>query len=176
MFLCFMELLWNDTIFKRYHPHGKADQQMPSVNSASLRDEFDVYKADITSLRKEGKSTSEADEVIDVLCRLSEILMAILLEKTSKNSSIPLSQTGKDETRKSPKKNRDTSAAQNLMTGENFQKTTVEKISTFETCRSCGIDLSDIEPSAREQRVLVEIKYTVDEVKVVAEIKDCPAV
>ena len=28
---------------------------MPSVNIASLRDEFDVYKADITSLRKEYK-------------------------------------------------------------------------------------------------------------------------
>ena len=87
---------------------------MGSVNSASLRDEFDGYKADITSLRKEGKSAREADEVIDGGCRLSEILMAIFLEKTTKktsrNSSIPPSQTGKDETRKAPKKNHDTSA------------------------------------------------------------------
>ena len=111
---------------------------MGSVNSASLRDEFDGYKADIASLRKEGKIPKEADVVFSGLCRLLEILMAILLEKTTKktsrNSSIPPSQTGKDETRKAPKKNRDTSAAQNLMTGENFQKTTVEKISTVETC------------------------------------------
>ena len=103
---------------------------------------------------------------------------AIFLEKTTKktsrNSSIPPSQTGKDETRKSPKKNRDTSAAQNLMTGENFRKITVEKISTVETCDSCGTDLSDIEPSAREHRILLDIKYTVEEVKVVADIKDCP--
>ena len=28
---------------------------MPTVNSASLRDEFDGYKTDIASLRKEGK-------------------------------------------------------------------------------------------------------------------------
>ena len=33
---------------------------------------------------------------------------------------------------------------------------------------------SDIEPSAREQRVLHDIKYTVVDVKADAEIKDCP--
>ena len=151
---------------------------MGSVNSASLRDEFDACKADISSLRKEGKISKEAYVVFSGLCRLLGILIAILLEKTTKktsrNSSIPPSQTGKDETRKSPKKNRDTSAAQNLMTGENFETVTVEKIFTVETCDSCGIDLSDIEPSAREQRILLDIKYTVEEVMVVADIKDCP--
>ena len=60
------------------------------------------------------------------------------------------------------------------MTGENFQTTTVEEISTVEVCDSCGTDLSDIEPSACEQRVLLDIKYTVEEVKFLAEIKDCP--
>ena len=60
------------------------------------------------------------------------------------------------------------------MTGENFETTTVEEISTVGVCDSCGTDLSDIEPSAREQRVLRDIKFTVVEVKVDAEIKDCP--
>ena len=46
------------------------------------------------------------------------------------------------------------------MTGENFETTTVEEISTVEVCDSCGTDLSDIEPSAREQRVLRDIKFT----------------
>ena len=151
---------------------------MSTVNTVSLRDEFDAYKADIASLRKEGKITKKADEVIGGLCRLLEIMNAIFLEKetkkTSKNSSIPPSQTGKDETKKSPRKPRDTSAARNSMTGENFETVTVEEISTVEACDSCGTDLSDIEPSAREQRVLLDIKFTVKEVKVVADIKDCP--
>ena len=60
------------------------------------------------------------------------------------------------------------------MTSENFETTTVEEISTVEVCDSCGTDLSDIEPWAREQRVLRDIKFTVVEVKVDAEIKDCP--
>ena len=151
---------------------------MGSVNSASLRDEFDAYKADIASLRKEGKITKEVGVVLTGLCSLVEVLIAVFLEKTtkktSKNSSIPPSQTGKDETKKSPRKNCDTSAARNSMTGENFETTTVEEISTVGVCDSCGTDLSDIEPSAREQRVLRDIKFTVVEVKVDAEIKDCP--
>ena len=151
---------------------------MATVNSASLRDEFDVIKTDITSMRNEGKSTREADKIIDGSCRLLEMLIAILLEKTtkktSKNSSIPPSQTDKDETKKSPRNNRDTSAAENSMTGENFKTITVEEISTVEVCDSCGTDLSDIEPSAREQRVLLDIEYTVKKYKVDAEIKDCP--
>ena len=134
---------------------------MATVNSASLRDEFDVIKTDITSMRNESKSTREADKIIDESCRLLEMLIAILLEKTtkktSKNSSIPPSQTDKDEAKKSPKKNRDTSAAENSMTGENFKTITVEEISTVEVCDSCGTDLSDIDPSAREQRVLLDI-------------------
>ena len=134
-------------------------------NCASLRDEFDVIKTDITSMRNEGKSTREADKIFDESCRLLEVLIVILLEKTtkktSKNSSIPSSQTDKDEAKKSPKRNRDTSEAENSMTGENFKTIIVEEISTVEVCDSCCADLSDIDPSAREQRVLLDIEYTV---------------
>ena len=77
----------NDALFERSHTHGKAGRQIPRVNSASLRDEFDAYKADITSLRKKGKVTKEADVVISGLCRLSGILITILLEKTTKKTS-----------------------------------------------------------------------------------------
>ena len=83
----------NDARFETFHTHGKAGQQMPTVNSASLRDEFDAYKADIASPRKEGKISKESDVVIRTLCRLLGIVIAIFLEKTtkktSKNSSIP---------------------------------------------------------------------------------------
>ena len=151
---------------------------MASVNSASLRDEFDGDKADIDSLRKEGKISKEADVVFSGMCRLLGILIAIFLEKTTKktstNSSIPPSQTDKDETNKAPGKDRDTSAAENSMTSENFETTTVEEVSTVEVCDSCGTDLSDVEPCAREQRVLRDIKFTVVDLKVDAEIKDCP--
>ena len=60
------------------------------------------------------------------------------------------------------------------MTDENFETVTVEEISTVEVCDSCGSDLSDVDPSAREERVLYDIRYTVKKIKVEAEIKDCP--
>ena len=59
------------------------------------------------------------------------------------------------------------------MTGENFQTTTVDEISTVEVCDSCGTDLSDIELSAREQCVLLDFKFMFQELMVDAEIKDC---
>ena len=43
---------------------------MGSVNCASLRDESDAYKADISSLRKEGKITKEVGVVFTDLCSL----------------------------------------------------------------------------------------------------------
>ena len=83
---------------------------MPTVNCDSLRDEFDAYKADIASLRKKGKIPKEVNVLLTGLCCLLEILIAVFLEKetkkTSKNSSIPPSQTGKDETKKSPSRYR----------------------------------------------------------------------
>ena len=57
---------------------------MGSVNSASLRDEFDAYNADIASLRKEGKITKEVGVVLTGLCGLVEVLIAVFLEKTTK--------------------------------------------------------------------------------------------
>ena len=151
---------------------------MATVNSASLRDEFDAYKADIVSLRKEDEITEKTDKVLTGLCDLVTILTAAFLEKTtkktSKNSSIPPSQTGKDEIRKPPRKPPDTSKEENSKTSENFETVTVEEVSTVETCGNCGNDLSDVEPTAREERVLYGLSYKVTKLKVEAEIKDCP--
>ena len=92
---------------------------------------------------------------------MSAVFLEKTTKKTSKNSSIPPSQTGKDETKKFPRKNSDTSKEANAKTGENFETVTVEEISTVEVCDSCGSDLSDVDPSAREERVLYDISYTV---------------
>ena len=151
---------------------------MPSVDGTSLRDEFDAAKARIASLRKAGKISDEVDAVIGVLCSLLGILVAIFLEKTTrktgKNSSIPPSQTDKDETKQSNKKSSGKGTKPNWMTGENLRKVTVEETSTVEACGNCGADLSGVEPSAREQRIQIDIHFTIVEKKVIADIKQCP--
>ena len=77
---------------------------MPSVDASSLREEFDAVNEHIASLRQAGKISGEADAAIGVLCSLLSILIVVFLEKTTKktgkNSSIPPSQTDKDETKK----------------------------------------------------------------------------
>ncbi len=77
---------------------------MASVNGTSLREEFDAARARIAALRKAGRISHDVDAVIGVLCSLLGILIAIFLEKTTrktgKNSSIPPSQTDKDNTGK----------------------------------------------------------------------------
>ena len=86
---------------------------------------------------------------------MMDAVMALLLEKTtkknSKNSSIPPSQTGKDETKiQPPRKKSDTSKENESKAGSNVETVTIEEVSSVENCGNCGSDLSDIDPSARE--------------------------
>ncbi len=150
---------------------------MPTVNGASLREELKDAKARIAALRRDGKVSDEVDAVIRVLFTLLNVLIAVLLEratrKTSRNSGLPPSQTGSDETArraggsgKGPKPN--------LQTGDNLRKTVVEETVAVEACDACGADLSGVDPAGRERRVLHDIVFEVVEHRVDAEIKDCP--
>ncbi len=151
---------------------------MATVNAASLRDEFEGAKARIEALRAHGKMSAEVDAVVGLLVTLLGILITVLLERTtrknSKNSSLPPSQTDKDETARrdgsSPK-----GAKQNLQTGTGLRKTTIEETITVENCDTCGADLSDADASDRECRILFDIEFTVVERRVDAEIKECPS-
>ena len=150
---------------------------MASVDGTSLREELDDAKARIAALRRDGKVSDEVDAVVRVLFTLLNVLIAVLLEratrKTSRNSGLPPSQTGKDESArraggggKGPKPN--------LQTGDNLRKTVVEETVAVETCDACGADLSGVDPAGRERRVLHDIVFEVVERRVDAEIKDCP--
>ncbi len=71
--------------------------------AASLHEEFEAAKARVSALRAAGKVSEEVDFVIRVLFTLLSILIAVLLEKTTRktsaNSGLPPSQTDKDERR-----------------------------------------------------------------------------
>ena len=150
---------------------------MATVNAASLRQEFEDAKARVAALRADGKVSEEVDAVIGVLFTLLGILITVLLErttrKTGRNSSLPPSQTDKDETaRRAGSSGKGTK--QNLQTGTGLRKTTVEETVTVETCDACGGDLGDVDPVDRERRILYDIVFEVVETCVDAEIKECP--
>ena len=52
---------------------------MATVNTASLRNEFEACKADIDSLRKEGEITEKADKAITDLCDMTAVMIAAFL-------------------------------------------------------------------------------------------------
>ena len=75
---------------------------MATVNKQSLREEFEALKTRFEHLCAEGKMSTESRTLVQALLMLFEVLMAVFLErhtpKSSANSSIPASQTPKDET------------------------------------------------------------------------------
>ncbi len=150
---------------------------MATVNAASLRDEFEAAKARIKTLREAGKVSAEADAMFAMLITLMSVLIAVLLERTtrkgSRNSSLPPSQTDRDGTaRRAGSSGK--GAKPNLQTGDNLRKTTVEETVAVEACDTCGADLSGVDPAGRERRVLHDIVFEVVERRVEAEVKECP--
>ena len=75
---------------------------MPTVNAASLREEFEACQAKFQQLCQQGKVSPECEILVDSLLMLMRLMMTVFLEKTtrkgSKNSSLPSSRTSPDET------------------------------------------------------------------------------
>ena len=72
---------------------------MATVNKSSLRAEFDALKARFESLCAAGKMSADSRALFDALLMLFELLMAVFMEKhtpkSSANSSLPASQSGR---------------------------------------------------------------------------------
>jgi transposase len=75
---------------------------MASVNKHTLREEFDGLKARFEQLSAAGKMSEDSRTLFQAMLMLFELLMAVFMErratKDSRNSSLPSSQTEKDET------------------------------------------------------------------------------
>ena len=74
---------------------------MASVNKVSVREEFDTLKGQFERLCAAGKMAEESRTLFQAMLMLVEVLMAVFMEKrttkSSRNSSLPSSQTNKDE-------------------------------------------------------------------------------
>lgn len=126
---------------------------MASVDGASLRGQFEDAKARIAALRAAGKVPAEADALFGLLISLVSILIALLLErttrKTSANSGLPPSQTEKDDTARRGGRDSGKGARPNLKTADSMRRVTVEDTAAVDTCGSCGADLSGVEAAGQ---------------------------
>lgn len=148
---------------------------MASIDKQSVREEFERIKTDIDKLSSQGKISNELQTLINSLMMIMSLLINIMLErktiKTNKNSSIPSSQTEKDESGKTTKKGKGKTVTGNLKNCRTVETTTVSEVTE---CHHCHTNLSNTPCHKYERRTKIDIIYekTIDHID--AEIKECP--
>lgn len=151
---------------------------MATVNTASLRTKLDGCRAQFDAIKRTGEAGADTLALINALFLLLDILMVVFMEKTTRktsaNSSLPPSQTHRDETARRGRTDSGTGARASLQTGGSMRRTTVEETVTVETCDACGADLAGVDPLGRERRILYDIVFEVVERRVDAEVRQCP--
>ncbi len=151
---------------------------MATLDKHSVREEFDKIKASFDAQVQAGKVTSEVATLVNTLIMLFSIVLSIFLEKktkkTSANSGIPSSQTGKDETTPGTNKTNGKGHQETITMAENTR--TIETVTTIsvDSCDKCGEDLSQIHASHIERRTRIDIIFEKTVEHVDAEIKGCP--
>jgi len=148
---------------------------MATVDKTSVRQEVNRLKIEFEQLCSDGKASSEIRVVMNSLLVIVELILSIFLEKktrkTSKNSSLPSSQTEKDETSKP-----NTNSRGNKLTGEVCNTRIKETVTAakVDTCDVCGVALDKTPCHGYERRTKIDIVFEKVVEHIDAEIKQCP--
>jgi transposase len=150
---------------------------MATLNKTSVREEVYRLKQEFDKLCSDGKVSPETRAVMNSLLVVVDLILAIFLEKTtrknSKNSSLPSSQTDKDETAAAhggeKGKGREVS-------GEISNTRTKETVTvaTALTCDACGDLLDKVPCRTYERRTKIDIVFEKVVEHIDAEVKQCP--
>ena len=152
---------------------------MASLDKTSVKDEVGRLKADFDRLGSEGKVSSEIQAIMNSLFMIIELILAIFLErstkKNGKNSSIPSSQTEKDESALNRPGSNGKGKSENKDLAKNTRVKETVTIAQVLTCDVCAQDLSGVPSIDHERRTKIDIVFekVVDHID--AEIKRCPA-
>jgi hypothetical protein len=151
---------------------------MASVNKQSLREEFDALKAEFERLTASGKMAAESRALFQAMLMLFEVLMAVFMEKRTakdnRNSSLPSSQTAKeDNTATQPGANGKGKSQNDTLAGNTRIVETVQ-VASVNQCGVCGEDLSDTPCQGHERRTRIDVLFEKVVSHVDAEIKQCP--
>lgn len=150
---------------------------MATVDKTSVREEVDRLKKEFEQLCSDGKVSSEIQVVVNSLLVVMNLILSIFLEKktrkNSKNSSLPSSQTEKDDTAKPHSKSNGRGKKVNGAISNTRVKETVTVVKA-ETCDSCGVSLDKVPCHEHERRTKIDIVFekVVDHID--AEVKQCP--
>jgi cytochrome c2 len=149
-----------------------------SVNTTSIREEIAQVEQEIARLSAAGKVSDESRMLFNTLLMIVNMLVAIFLEKstrkTSKNSSIPSSQTDEDQSATTSRSNKK-GLLQNDQPFENSRTVETCELSRVTRCSHCCENLSKVSVTDLERRTRIDIVFEKRIEHVDAEIKRCPS-
>ena len=148
---------------------------MGTMNKTSIREEIQRLKHDFEQLCSAGKVSPETRVVMNSLLVVVELILAVFLEKktrkNSKNSSLPPSQTPKDETAISNSNGKGIKVSGRVSNTRTKETVTIAKVTT---CDTCGVPLDETPCHEHERRTKVDIVFEKVVEHIDAEIKQCP--
>ena len=151
---------------------------MASLDKNSVRNEVSRLKADFDALCSQGKVTAEVKVLMNSMLMVIELILAIFLERRTKkdnrNSSIPSSQTDKDDSALGQQKSHGKGKPEKSKTAANTRTRESVSVAKVSLCDTCGEDLSDTPCSGQERRTRIDIVFEKVVEHVDAEIKQCP--
>ena len=150
---------------------------MATVNRQSLREEFERLKTEFKQLSAKGGMSAEIHALIKALLMLFEVLIAIFMEKATvkgnRNSSLPPSQTSKDETTAGRAGGMRKGQKQNAVRSRHRRTVESTEVVSVDACASCGADLGTTPSQPRPRRTRIDILFEKVVHHVEVEIKDC---
>jgi len=150
---------------------------MATIDKTSVREEVNRLKNEFEQLCSEGKVTSEIRILMHSLLVVVELILSVFLEKrtfkNSKNSSLPPSQTSKDETSllKTERKGKGRKVSGTVDNRRTKETTTVARVVT---CDTCGTALDNTRCTGHERRTKIDIVFEKVVQHIDAEVKQCP--
>jgi transposase len=150
-----------------------------TVDKTSIRDEVGRLKAEFETLCSQGTISTEIKVLMSSMFMIVELMLSIFLErqtkKNNKNSSIPSSQTGEDESSLPHEGTKGKGKSENTTVAGNTRTNETVTIAVVDFCDVCGEDLSDLSCTHHERRTKIDIMFEKVVEHVDAELKQCPA-
>lgn len=151
---------------------------MASLDKSSVREEIDHLKAQFEQLSTEDKLSSEAKVLFNSLLLIVDLILSIFLErqtrKNSRNSSLPSSQTDKDESALPLTGSHGKGKHLRGQTARNRSQRETVTLAPVEHCDVCGEPLDKIACQHIERRTKIDIVFEKVIEHVDAEVKQCP--
>ena len=150
---------------------------MASLDKTSVRSQVEKVRKDFEQLRSDGKVSPEVQAIMSSMLMIVELILAIFLERTTKknstNSSIPPSQTDKDNSSLTDPGSKGKGKKADGETVKNRRTIETLTIVPVDYCDKCGADLRQV-GCTHERRTKIDILFEKVVEHVEVEIKQCP--